>query len=171
MNVLASSRLRYSFLVGLAAFLPLAAAQENHETITAEILSKRFSSGYFPVVGSYVEYEVKVTNNDDIVLSNQSFWASLASNGNQTRYATYFVSRVDPGNYKTIHLGPFKMEDEGWYELKVGIDNATIDFQPDSFMVYRQDPTQALFVGIPTLMAGAGITCFSLYRKRRRMGA
>lgn len=171
LNVLASSRLRCSFLVGLAAFLPLAAAQEHYETITADIVSKRFSSGYFPVVGSYVEYEVRVTNIDDIVLENQSLWVSLASEANRTRYATYFISLLEPGGHKSIHLGPFKMEDDGWHELKVGIDGAALDFQPDSFMVYRQDPTQAFLVGIPTIMAGAGIVCFSLYRKKRRRAA
>jgi len=171
LNVRASSRLECSFLVGLVAFIPLAAAQENHETITAEIVSKRFSSGYFPVVGGYVEYELMLANKDYIVLENKSLWATLASDGNQTRYATYFLPRVEPGGQKTVHLGPFKMEDEGWYELKVGIGNATLDFQPDSFMVYRQDPTWIFFVGIPAIMAGAGITWFSLYRKKMRRDA
>jgi hypothetical protein len=166
LNVRASSILGCFFLVGLVASIPLAAAQENHETITAEIVSERFSSGYFPVVGSYVEYELMLTNKDDIVVENQSLWATLASDGNQTRFATYFLSRVEPGGQKTIHLGPFKMEDEGWYELKVGIGNATLDFQPGSFMVYRQDPTWIFLVGISAIMAGAGITWFSLYRKK-----
>jgi hypothetical protein len=153
----------------LAAFFSLAAAQGQHEAITAEIVSKRFSSGYFPVAGSYVEYEFRLTNTGNVTLEDQSLWVSLVSEGNKTHsYAKYSVSLLEPGGSKTLHLGPFKMEEEGWYHLQAGMDGVVFDFQPSSFMVYRQDTTLATFVAIPLIIAGAGIVAFSLYLKRKR---
>lgn len=169
MNALKTGRLRCSFLLVLAAFFPLAAALGQQEAITAEIVSKRFSSGYFPVVGSYVEYEIRLTNTGNVTLEDQSLWVSLVSEDNRTHsYATYSVSLLEPGGSKTLYLGPFKMEKEGWHRLQAGMDGVALDFQSDSFMVYRQDPTQAALVAIFLIMAGGGIVGFSLYRKRRR---
>lgn len=169
MDPLATGSLLGCSFVVLAAFVSLVAAHGQQEAMTVEIVSKRFSSGYFPVAGSYVEYEVRLTNMEDVAVENQTLWVSLVSDGNRTRsYATYSISLLEPGGSKNFHLGPFKMQEEGRHRLQAGMDGVVLDFQPESFMVYRQDPSQAVLVAIPLIMAGTGIVGFSLYRKRRR---
>jgi hypothetical protein len=148
----------------MALLLPLAVA--TVEPADLEIVSKRYSSGYLPAVGSYVEYEVKLTNEGSLVLENQSLRVSLISDGNRTHSeATYSVPLLGPGDSKILHLGPFKMEEEGEHRLLAELDGAALGV--DSFVVYRPEVFQAALVAIPLIAAGAGIVGFSLYRKRR----
>jgi hypothetical protein len=147
----------------MALLLPLAVAAV--EPADLEIVSKRYSSGYLPAVGSYVEYEVRLTNEGSLALENQSLRVSLVSDGNSTRSATYSVPLLGPGDSKILHLGPFKMEEEGEHRLMAELDGVALSL--DSFAVYRPEAVQAALVAIPLIAAGAGIVGFSLYRKRK----
>lgn len=152
-------------LILLALFLPLAAAAS--EPVILEIVSKRYSSGYLPVAGGYVEYEARLTNAGSLALENQSLGVSLVSEGNRTHSeAEYSVPLLRPGDSKTLHLGPFKMEEEGGHRLLAELGGA--GYNPDSFAVYRPEAVQAALVAIPLIAAGAGIAGFSLYMRRRR---
>lgn len=151
-------------------FLPLAAAaQEPANSVILEIVSKRYSSGYLPVVESYVEYGVRLTNAGNLALENQTLRVSLVSEGSGTRSsAAYSVPLVTPGESETLYLGPFKMEEEGRQRLLAELDGVALDYEPDSFVVYRQEAVQTALIAIPLIVAGSGIVGFTLYRKRRR---
>jgi len=171
LDVLAiGSLLGISILVWLAAFVPLVAASgQQAGAVNADIVSKRYSSGFFPVVGGYVEYEVRLKNTGIEAVENQSLWVSLTSENNKTHsYGRYSITLIEPDGSKTLRLGPFKMEEEGRHRLLVGMDGVTFHSQPDSFTVYRQDDLQAALIAIPLITAGAGIVGFTLYRKSKR---
>jgi len=161
--------LRYSFLVLLAAYFQLASASGQQDVaVNAEIVTKRYSSGFFPVVGSYVEYEIKLTNAGSEAVENQSLWFLLTSENNKTHSnGTYSIALIEPNGSRNLHVGPFKMEEEGKHRLLAGIEGVPFDYQLDSFIVYRQDVIQAAFIAIPLIIGGAGIVAFSLYRKRK----
>ena len=170
MDVLAiGSLLGISILVWLAAFVPLVAASgQQAGAVNAEIVSKTYSSGLFPVVGSYVEYGIKLTNAGNEAVENQSFWVLLASENNRTHSSgTYSVTLIEPDGSRTFHVGPFKIEEEGRHRLLAGMGGVTFDYQPDSFTVYRQDVILATFIAIPLIIGGAGMVAYSLYRKRK----
>jgi hypothetical protein len=158
-----------SFLVLLAALVQLAAASGQQDgAINAEIVAKRYSSGFFPVVGSYVEYEIKFTNAGTEAAENQSFWILLTSESNKTHSnGTYAITLIEPNDSRTFHVGPLKMEEEGRHRLLAGMESVAFDYQPDSFTVYRQDVILATFISIPLIIGGAGIIAFSVYRKRK----
>jgi hypothetical protein len=153
----------------LALFLPLAAAAlDPANPVGLEIVSKRYSSGYLPVVEGYVEYEARLTNGGGAALENQSLRVSLVSDGNRTHSsAAYSVPLVGPGENKILHLGPFKMEEDGGHRLLAELDGAALGYKPDAFVVYRPEAVQAALVAIPLIAAGAGIVGFSMYRKRK----
>jgi hypothetical protein len=157
--------LGYSLAVLVALQLTLAVGQQ---TVTAEVISKGYSSRYFPVVGSYVEYEVRLTNTGDVAVENRLLVVSLVSDGNRTHsYATYSIELLQPGGSRTLYLGPFKMEEEGGHRLLVSIEGAALDYHPDSFTVYRQEAIHGVLVAVPLIVAGAAIVSFSIYRKGR----
>jgi hypothetical protein len=153
----------------LALLVPLAAAAlDLVNPVDLEIVSKRYSSGYLPVLEGYVEYEARLTNGGGAALENQSLRVSLVSNGNRTHSsAAYSVPLVGPGESKTLHLGPFKMEEEGGHRLLAELEGVALGYKPDSFVVYRPEAVQAALVAIPLIAAGAGIDGFYLYRKRK----
>jgi hypothetical protein len=133
-----------------------------------EVTSKRYSAGYVPVVGSYVEYEVRLTNEGTHSIENQFLRVSLvAENGGTNSGAEYSLLSIAPGESLILHLGPFKIEGEGEHRLHAEIDSVIIDYRPDSFSVYRQETLQTVYVAIPLVVAGSGLIGFSVYRKRR----
>jgi hypothetical protein len=163
-----TGRLLGYLLPAVLVVLTLAAAFGQQGELTVEIVSKRYSSGYFPVVGSYVEYEVRMINTGNIEVKNVSLLVSLVSDGGRTNSsAAYFVAYIGPGESKTLHLGPFKVEQEGGHRLLARLDGAGLDYSSDSFAVYRPEAIQAGLVAIPVIAAGAGLVGFSLYRKRK----
>jgi hypothetical protein len=138
-------------------------------------MSKRYSSGYFPVADAYVEYDVELTNTADIPVKNQSLRVSLVSESNKTHsIASYSIPLLSSGESKILHFGPFKMQDEGEHRLLVEMNgennstgNASIDYQRDSFIVYRQDAILTLLISIPLIATGAGIAGFSIHKRIR----
>ena len=150
----------------LAIFLPVAATLGQQGELTVEIVSKHYSSGYLPVTGSYVEYEFRLANTGAHAIENQSLRVSLVSESSTT-HSAHSVQLLGPGESKTLHLGPFKMENEGEQRLLAEMDGVALGYKPDSFNVYRSEAVQVALIAIPLMAAGAGITGFSLYRKRR----
>jgi hypothetical protein len=147
---------------------PWAIGQEKARAINAEIVSKRYSSGLFPSIGSYVEYDMKLNNVGSEPISNQSLWVLLTSENNKTRsYATYTILLIEPQASKTLHLGPFKMQEEGNHELFVGMQGVAFEYRPDLFSVYRQDIIGSISAGIVLIIAGLVIVSFSMYRKHK----
>lgn len=135
---------------------------------TLELTSKRYSAGYVPVIGSYVEYEARLTNEGTHPIENQSLRVSLVAENNMTNSsAEYSISSIAPGESMILHLGPFKMEGESGHRLLAEIDGANLNYNPDSFSVYRQETLQTAYVTIPLVTAGTGLIGFSVYRKRR----
>jgi hypothetical protein len=153
------------FLLAVAAF-PAASGQQDQD-IDMEIVARHYSSGYLPVVDSYVEYEVRLENNGEVALEDNILEVSLVSNDGIDSSAAYSVPLISPGGSMTLHLGPFKMEGEGDRRLVAELEGASLRFEPDSFTVYRQEATYAILIAIPLIAAGAGIVGFSIYRKRR----
>lgn len=153
----------------LVLLLPLAAAAlDPANPVGLEIVSKRYSSGYLPVVEGYVEYEARLTNGRGGALENQTLQVSLVSDDGRTRSsAAYSVPLLNPGDTKTLHLGPFRMEGEGGHRLLAEMDGVDLGYSPDSFTVYRQEVLQAALIAIPLIAAGAGLVGFSLYRRRK----
>src|SRR5687767_11713490 len=93
--------------------LPLAAFAQPAGSAALEITSKRYSAGYLPVAGSYVEYEVRMTNTGLGPIEGP-LHVLLVSDGNTTRSeAEYSVPALAPGESKTFNLGPFRIEEEG----------------------------------------------------------
>lgn len=158
-----------SFLVLLAALVQLSAAFGQQDgAINAEIVAKRYSSGFFPVVGSYVEYEIKFTNAGGEAVENQTFWVLFTSESNKTHSnGTYFITLIEPNDSRTFHVGPFKTEEEGGHRLLAGMERVAFDYKPDSFTVYRQDVILATFIAIPLILGGVGIVALSIYWKRK----
>jgi hypothetical protein len=158
-----------SFVLLLAVFVQLAAASGKQDGgISAEIVTKHYSSGFFPVIGGYVEYEIKLTNAGNEAVENQSFWVLLTSESNKTHSnGTYSITLIEPEGSRTFHVGPFKMEEEGRHRLLAGMEDVAFDYQPDSFTVYRQNVILATFIAIPLIIGGTGIVAYSLYRKRK----
>lgn len=156
-------------LFSLLLTLPVAAAgQQSPTDVSMQVVSKHYSSGYLPVTGSYVEYEVRLENQGEGALENGTLEVSLVSADNETHSsAAYSVPLLSPGEGKTLHLGPFRMEGEGGHRLIAEMDGATLDYEPDSFAVYRQEAVHAALVAISLIAAGAGLAGFSLYRRRK----
>lgn len=141
---------------------------EQADPVNLEIVSKDYSSGYLPTVGSYVEYEVRLTNEGSLALENQSLQVSLVSEGGKTSSsASYTLVSLAPSESMTLHLGPFKLEEDGGHRLLAELDAVVLGFEPDSFTVYRPDAVQALLVAGSLIVAGAGIIGFSRYRKSK----
>jgi hypothetical protein len=158
------------FSILIVAFsLPLTEAlQLPASAASMEVTSKRYSSGYTPVVGSYVEYEVRLTNKGGGPIENQSLRVSLVSENNATHsYAEYTLSSLGPDESKIFHLGPFKMEEEGGHRLLAEMDGMVLDYKPDLFSVYRQETLEVVYVAVSLVAAGAALAGFSVYRKRR----
>jgi hypothetical protein len=152
-------------LLAVAAF-PAASGQQD-PAIDMQIVAKHYSSGFLPVVDSYVEYEVRLDNNGGAALEDRTLEVSLVSDDGIDSSAAYSVPLISPGGSMTLHLGPFKMEGEGDRRLVAELDGAALSFEPDSFTVYRQESIYALLIAIPLIAAGAGLVGFSIYRKRR----
>jgi hypothetical protein len=147
--------------------LPLAALAQPAGSAALEITSKRYSAGYLPVAGSYVEYEARLTNTGAGPIEGP-LRVLLASDGNATRSeAEYSVPALVPGESKTFNLGPFRIEKEGGHRLLAEMGGVSLDYEPDSFAAYRSEAVQAALIAIPLIAAGAGLVGFSLYRKRR----
>jgi len=135
---------------------------------TMEVTSKHYSAGYVPVVGSYVEYEVRLENEGSHSIENQWLKVSLGAENNRTNSsAEYSILSIAPSESMILHLGPFKMEAEGEHRLLAEIDGVTLNYEPDSFNVYKQETLQTVYVAIPLIAAGAGLIGFSIYRKKR----
>ena len=159
--------LAFSFITLLVVPLIGALGQPAFNA-TLEVTSMRYSAGYVPVVGSYVEYEVRLTNEGTHLIENQSLRVLLVAENNRTNSsAEYSLSSIVPGGSMILHLGPFKMEGEGEHRLFAEIDGVTLNYKPDSFRVYRQETLQTTYVAIPLVAAGAGLIGFSIYQKRR----
>jgi hypothetical protein len=151
----------------LLLFVPLATFQQPAGSATLEITSKRYSAGFLPVAGSYVEYEARLTNIGTGPVDGP-LRVLLASDGDSTHLAAeYSVQAVAPGESKTLHLGPFRIEEEGGHRLLAEMGGVSLDYEPDSFAAYRPEAVQAALIAIPLIAAGAGLVGFSLYRKRR----
>lgn len=158
----------YSLLASLLFLYVAPALQQPADSAVLEVVSKRFSAGYIPVIGSYVEYEVILTNVGARVIEGQALHVVLVSDSNKTySAASYSVQELGPGESKTLHLGPFKIEDEGRHQLLAEMDAISLEYEPDSFTVYGQEAVQTILIAIPLIVAGAGVAGFSLYKKRR----
>ena len=161
------------FQIIILAVAPLsfergATGQEQAGAISAEIISKRYSSGFFPVIEGYVEYDIKLHNLGSKLIENQTLWVMLTSENNKTHsYATYSILQIEPQASKTLHLGPFKIEEEGNHQLLAGMQDMTFEYTPDSFIVYRQGLIGSIFAGVALISAGTAVVCFSQYRKRK----
>ena len=157
-----------SIIFTMAMLLLPAAFGQQDALVDMPIVKKHYSSGYLPVSGSYVEYEVRLENTGDVALEDQTLAVSLVSGYNRTQSsAAYTVPMLDPGDSMSLHLGPFKMEGDGDHRLVAELSGATIRYEPDSFTVYRQEAAYAIIIAIPLIVAGAGIAGFSLYRRRK----
>jgi hypothetical protein len=151
----------------LLLVLPLAIFAQPASSAALEITSKRYSAGYLPATGSYVEYKAKLTNMGAEPIEGQ-LRVLLVSDGNATHSAAeYSVQALAPGESKTLHLGPFRIEGEGSHRLLAEMDGVSLDYEPDSFAAYRPEAIQAALIAIPLIAAGVGLVGFSLYRKRR----
>lgn len=158
----------YSLFLSLFLLNVASTLQQPANAASLEIVSTHFSAGYMPVVGSYVEYEVRLTNTGEGMIEDQSLRVSLVSDSNRTHSAaSYSVQMLGAGESKTLHLGPFKIEDEGRHELFAEMGGISLSYDPNSFTAYRQEAVQAVLIAIPLIAAGAGLTGFSLYRKKR----
>jgi hypothetical protein len=164
-----------SLSVLLLALVPIAALGQPLG-IDVEIISRRHSTGYLPVVEGYAEYEVKLTNTDDSAIENRSLQVSLLSNNNNKThtFAEYSIPFLGPKESRIFHLGPFKLLEEGEHRLLIGMKNKNSpnemesNYQYDSFTVYRQDAIWALYISISLLAVGAGISGYSFYRRRKK---
>ncbi len=165
---MSASATGYSLLLSLLLLNVASALQQPANAASLEIVSTHFSAGYMPVVGSYVEYEVRLTNTGEGMIEDQSLRVSLVSDSNRTHSAaSYSVQMLGAGESKTLHLGPFKIEGEGRHQLLAEFGGVSLLYKPDSFTAYRQEAVQTILIAIPLMVAGAGLTGFSLYRKRR----
>lgn len=158
----------YSIIFVLAA-LPLIGAHGQLGTVAVEIVSKHYSSGYFPTIGSYVEYEIMLTNSAHTTVENQSMRVSIISDNRKTHMPeVYSIALLEPDESKSLILGPFKIENEGKHNLLLEMEGVSLNYRPDSFIVYRQDTIQVILVAVPLLIAGSGIVGLSLDRNKRR---
>lgn len=159
----------YSLILSLLFLRALPALQQSSDAAMLEVTSRRFSAGYLPVIGSYVEYEVRLVNVGVRMIEGQSLQVLLISDSNRTySAASYSVQELEPGESKTMHLGPFKIEDEGRHQLLAEMnDISVLQYEADSFTAYRQEAVQAVLISIPLIAAGAGAVGFSLYKRRR----
>lgn len=159
-----------SSLLALVVFsLPVSAfCQQLAAEAGLQVVSKHHSSGYIATVGSYVEYEVRLTNEGAVPIEDKSLHVSLVSEGNKTHSAAeYSVSSFEPGESKTLYLGPFRIEEEGGHRLLAQIDGVTLDYASDTFMAYGEGAVQAILVAIPLIACGAGAIGFFFYVKRK----
>ncbi len=163
-------------LILFASFYSIVAIGQSPE-VTAEILSKRYSSGYFPVVDEYVEYQIRLTT-ADLTLKNQSLLVSFLSESNRTHsLVSYSMPLLGPEDGMVLNLGPFKMKDEGEHRLLLEMKNSdpsadlALVYQPDSFIVYRKESLNTIFIATMLIAVGAGVTFFSFrnMRKNRRL--
>jgi hypothetical protein len=172
---IAGGQLVFVVLIALLTLFPIFASGQQQGT-NIELISKRYSNEYFPIVEGYVEYEIKLTNTDDIVLENRFLQVSLLSKNNKTHvFAEYAVPPLEPRESRSFHLGPFKLLEEAEHRLYISIKSegslateTEPNYQYDSFTVYQQDAILAFFIAIPLLVAGTGISSYSFYRRNRR---
>ncbi|MEW6604447.1 MAG: hypothetical protein AB1351_07120 [Thermoproteota archaeon] len=156
----------YSLLLSLLFLYVAPALQEPADAAVLEVVSRRFSAGYMPVIGSYVEYEVALANVGAGVIEGQSLHVVVVSDSNKTRSAaSYSVQELRPGESRTLYLGPFKIEDGGRHQLLAEMDGVSLQYEPDSFTSYGQKAVQTILIAIPLIAAGAGVVGFSLYKK------
>jgi hypothetical protein len=102
------------------------------------------------------------------LIKDQSLSVSLVSDSNKTHSAaSHSVQMLGAGESMTLHLGPFKIEDEGRHRLLAEMGSIPLSYEPDSFTAYRQEAAQAALIAVPLIAVGAGLVVFSLYRKRR----
>ena len=166
---LIAETIAYMSLFSVLLTLPVAAAfgQQLPTDVSMQVVSKHYSSGYMPVTGSYVEYEVRLENRGEGTLENRTLDVSLVFGDDETHSsAAYSVPLLGPGDGTTLYLGPFRMEGEGEHHLIAEIDDAA-GYSLDSFTVYRQEAVHAALIAIPLTVAGAGLVGFSLYRRRK----
>lgn len=154
---------------------------------TIKLVSKHYSSGYLPVVGGYVEYQLELTNDDSMPIRDQSLWTLFTSKDNVTHaFGSYLIASLDPHQSKTLFLGPFKMREDGMHTLIVGINrkvnssttiptngillNHPVGKSFDSFLVYKTSFVQLI---IPTstiiVTAGFGIIIFGIVIHRKKL--
>lgn len=158
----------YSLLLSLILLHVVPALQEPAKTVALEIVSRRFSSGYIPAIGSYVEYEVTLVNVGTAVIEDQSLRVTVASDSSKTwSTASYSVRELRPGESKTLHLGPFKIEDVGRHRLLAEMGEVSLQYEQDSFITYGREAIQTITIAILLIVAGAGVVGFSLYKKIR----
>lgn len=151
--------------------------------MTVGIVSKHFSSGYLPAAEEYVEYQIKLTNNGNVAIQNQSLWTLFESQGNHTHdVRSYIITSLNPGESKAFFLGPYKMREIGSHRLFLGVNTkgnpslpneVSLGFQPDnpvdSFFVYDTLFVQVLPTGIVLAISTVVIIVFiTLYRRKRR---
>ncbi|GEM_PF-3475812 len=173
-----------SFLL-LILLLPAArtafAKEDSKLHVSVEIVSKRFSSGYLPVVDEYVEYQIKLTNDESIPIQNQSLWALFTSKDNRTHSSgSYTIVSLNSNDSETFFLGPYKMRETGEHYLFLGMNRKgdpslpngiLVNFQPnspvDSFFVYDRSFIQLVPISLALVILAAAITIgFKFYRNR-----
>ncbi|HEX7031877.1 MAG TPA: hypothetical protein VF172_02645 [Nitrososphaera sp.] len=158
----------YSLLLSLLFLYISPALQEPADAAVLEVVSRRFSAGYIPIIGSYVEYEVSLANVGAEAIEDRSLHVMVLSDGNKTRsYASYSVRELRPGESRMLYLGPFKIEDVGRHQLLAEMDGVSLQYEQDSFISYGQEAVQTVLIAIPLIAAGGGVVGFSLYKKRK----
>lgn len=158
----------YSIALSFILIYVTPALQEPAGAAMLEVASKRFSAGYIPVIGSYVEYEVALSNLGQEVIKDQSLHVMLVSDSNKTlSVASYSVRELSPGERRVLYLGPFKIEDIGRHHLLAEMEGVSLQYEQDSFTSYGQEAVQTIIIAVPLVAAGAGVAGFSLYKKRK----
>jgi hypothetical protein len=165
------------FLAILTLCVPSSAAGQAPE-LTADLVSKHYSSGLLPVVDAYVEYELKLTNHGSTLVEDHLLIVSLISEENRSgSIASYSILLLDQGESKNLHLGPFKMNSEGEHQLLLELEhkneqstkaNIPLRYRPDSFIVYRQEAIWTIVIAASFVSTGAMMIGFLSFRKRRK---
>jgi|SRR5690606_7961778 len=158
----------YSLLLSFLLVYVAPALPEPAEAAVLEVVSKRFSAGYIPVVGSYVEYEVALSNVGTEVIKDKSLHVMVVSDENKTLSdALYSVQELIPGERRILYLGPFKIEDMGRHQLLAEMNGVSLQYAHDSFTSYGQEAVQTILIAIPLIATGVGVVGFSLYKRRK----
>jgi hypothetical protein len=154
----------------LLASFSLSFAQQQHSFVAELTIAKKYpSSGYFPLVKEYVQYNVTIKNTGDIPIENQSLWAYFVSDdGKSSSSGKFSIGKLGAGESKTLYLGPFKMLSSSQHYLYLGINSkgdsdapneVAINYSPkkaaDSFYVYSEELMRVLPITIGSLLTGA----------------
>lgn len=112
--------------------------------------------------GDYVSYEATVAN------AGASTWEGtlkvhfVSAGGKSDSLAEFAIPSLAPGQTKQLHLGPFKVAEDGEHFLYLGTEIAE---PADSFVAYADGTGNAAVVG--AAMAGAGGVLLAWYLKKR----